>query len=55
MSFLSCPNSLLAYFLEEINRHIDSSVVSPQLLEAVDQERLAAVQFLPAGLVRLTS
>ena len=47
-------NSLLAYFPEEVYRYVGSSVVLPQLLEAVDQEKLVAVQFLRGGLVRLT-
>ena len=50
----SCLNSLLAYFPEEIYRHVGSSVVLPQLLESLDDEKLAAVQFLRGGLVRLT-
>ena len=54
MSFPSCPNSLFAYFPEESYRYVGSTVVLPLLLEAVDQEKLVAVQFLRGGLVRLT-
>ena len=54
MSFASCPNSLLAYFPEDIYRYVGSSAVLPQWPDAVDQEKLVAVQFLRGGLVRLT-
>ena len=46
-SFPSCPNSQLAYFPEEIYRYVGSSVVLPQLVEAVDQVKLVAVQIFP--------
>ena len=57
MCALSCPlfaKSLLAFFPEEIYRHVGSPVVLQQFLDAVDLEKLVAVQFLRGVLVCLT-
>ena len=51
---LQCPSSAVVLFPEEIYKSVGSSVVLPQLLQAVPVEKLCAVQFLRNGAVRLT-
>ena len=51
---VQCPNSLVAFFPADIYRSVASSAVLPELLRAVDQEKLSAVQFPRNGAVRLT-
>ena len=46
--------SVLLHFPEEIHRTQGVSEVAPQLLQALDVENIAAVQFLKNGQVRVT-
>ena len=52
---VQCPNSLVAFFPADIYRSVGSSAVLPELLRAVDQEKLSTVQFLRNVAARLTS
>ena len=54
MLALDCPNSIVLQFPEEVYKNVGSSVVLPQLLDAVDADKLTTVQFLQRGRVRLT-
>ena len=51
---VECPKSLVAFFPADIYRSVGSSAVLPELLRAVDQEKLSTVQFLRNGAARLT-
>ena len=51
---LQCPNSIFVFFPEDVYRNVSSSDVLPQLLECLPSEKVAAVQFLRGGVVRIT-
>ena len=49
-----CPNSLFAFFPEDVYSKTSSSDVLPQLLGCLPVDKVQAVQFLRGGIVRLT-
>ena len=51
---LDCSSSLVAFFPPAIYQSAGSSTVLPELLQSVDQNSVAAVQFLRNGAVRIT-
>ena len=51
---LSCPTSLVAFFPTEVYRNVGACDVLPQLVESLGRDKLATVQFLQNGSVRLT-
>ena len=51
---LQCPNSVFVFFPENVYQNVSSSDVLPQLLECFPCDKVAAVQFLRGGVVRIT-
>ena len=54
MPGLECPNSVFFQFPEAVYRNVGSSTVLPQLLAALNADKLTTVQFLQGGRVRVT-
>ena len=51
---IQCPKSLVAFFPADVYRAVGSSDVLSRLLQGVEKDQLASVQFLRNGAVRLT-